>query len=91
MRKHTRGRIARRGIRTAERALKRIKIDSRQLDSRLQNLLERLPDARARLDRWPALPDRFSTVGDGFERTLRDGRRALDKTMDDASPGNFHE
>jgi len=91
LRKHTRDRIARRGIRTVERALKRIKIDSRQLDSPLQNLLERLPDARSRLGRWPALPDRFSTVGDGFERTLRDGRRALDKTMADASPGNFHE
>jgi CHAD domain-containing protein len=91
LRKHTRDRISRRGIRTVERALKHIKIDSRQLDSRLQNLLERLPDARARLERWPALPDRFSTIGDGFERTLRDGRRALDETMDDPTAENFHE
>ena len=91
LRKHTRDRIARRGIRTVERALKHIKIDSRQLDSRPQSLLERLPDARTRLERWPALPDRFSTVGDGFERTLRDGRRALDETMDDPTSENFHE
>jgi hypothetical protein len=50
-----------------------------------------LPAARERVQLWPALPDDFSTIGEGFRRTFRDGRDAAKAAADTPTPESFHE
>lgn len=59
--------------------------------ARTDALLAQLPDVRECVAAWPTLDERFSTIGDGAERTLRDGRRALERALDDRSPERFHD
>jgi hypothetical protein len=61
------------------------------LQTRIDHLLGALSDARARLETWRALRDRFGTIGEGLERTFAGGRRALGDARDEGSPEAFHE
>lgn len=51
---------------------------------------ERLAAARARGPLRPYIPDRFSTIGDGLERTYRAGRRAFRRANLSHSPADLH-
>lgn len=50
-----------------------------------------LDDARVRLAGWPELSDDFATIGEGLDRTYRDGRRDLALVGEEASAHNLHE
>ena len=91
LRKHATDRAALRALRHVERVLKHIRVDGAQLESRIASLLEHLADARARLKKWPQLADRFSTIGEGLQRTFGDGRRALREVTNDPTAETFHE
>lgn len=65
--------------------------NQRDLQGRIDNLLAQLPAARARIATWPMLADRFSAIGAGAERTLRDGRAALEHVLTAPSPEAHHE
>jgi CHAD domain-containing protein len=62
----------------------------RGLQSRIDGLVAELAAARARVATWPAFEERFATIGDGAERTLRDGRRALARALERRSDEAFH-
>jgi len=62
-----------------------------ELNARITNAAAQLPIARARLSLWSRLDDRFDTIGDGLQRTFRDGRRAFRTARDEPSPETFHE
>jgi len=49
-----------------------------------------LAAAQARLPLQSSIPDRFSTIGTGLERTYRSGRRAFDRASDSHSPSDLH-
>jgi CHAD domain-containing protein len=89
LREHTADRSARRKIKQIQRSLKTAQDPS--LHTRIDHLLGAMTDARARVETWPELRDRFSTIGDGLELTFRDGRRALRNARDKGSPEAFHE
>ena len=78
---------ARKDLAAAKKLLGRKRTSKRALQGRIDNLLAQLPAARERVAQWPELEDRFSTIGDGLERTMRQGRRALG----DLSPEGIHE
>lgn len=75
----------------AKKSLRRAGLRRGDLDARAENILAQLGDARARVAAWPALEDRFATIGEGMERTMRDGRAALAAVLRDPAPERFHE
>lgn len=78
---------------------KRLTIERRRLARRRQRGLQtsidaivaQLAETRARISAWPKLDERFSTIGSGAERTLRDGRRAFSRALEEPSPNRFHD
>ena len=62
-----------------------------ELEARVANTAQQLPIARARISLWPALPDDFAVIGEGFRRTFRDGRRACRHAIASPSPEAFHD
>jgi CHAD domain-containing protein len=70
------------------RAKRSVRARSRRLGPQSSTTAERLSAARAPLR--AELPDRFSTIGDGLERTYRAGRRASKRAQDSHSPADLH-
>ncbi|HKO55311.1 MAG TPA: CHAD domain-containing protein, partial [Thermoanaerobaculia bacterium] len=70
---------------------RRRRTNRRELQGRVENLLQQLPNARARVALWPELDDRFATIAGGAERTLRAGREAYEVVLAAPSPAAFHE
>jgi len=64
---------------------------ARGAQQRIDAVAGEIADARARLASWPAIEDRFASIGDGAERTLRDGRRAFARAMESPSAERLHD
>jgi CHAD domain-containing protein len=91
LRKRARAVDARRALGRVLRALRARAREDAVGEEGIANLLAQLPLAREQLPAWPDLRDRFATIGDGLERTFRDGRRALRLAAGGRSPEQFHE
>lgn len=60
------------------------------LHARIANVLAQIGVARTRAETLD-LPDDFSTIGRGLQRTFRDGRRAMRAALDERTAVSFHE
>jgi len=89
LQKHAKDRATSRALKRASRALRHS--DAGAAKQHIQSLRDRLDEARDRLAGWPKLPNRFGAIGDGLQRSFRDGRRALEIVEDDPTPETFHE
>ena len=87
---HTKDAALKRRLGRAKRKLQQRSADS-ELAARIDNVLVQLADARTRIGAWPPLENRFATIGNGLERTYRDGRRAFARVKIEPTPENFHE
>ena len=79
-----------RGIRSRARGVleARRQSDPEALQSRMEEVVERLVVAQARVSMWPALEDDFETIRGGLRRTYREGRRAMSGA---GMPNELHE
>jgi CHAD domain-containing protein len=76
------------GLRRARRRLTR----RRKASVNTEALLSRLGYARERLAAWPRFENDFdATLSDGLRRTLRAGRKALARALENRAPEDFHE
>jgi len=83
----------RRVIRSVRRRLHLARRQSRQLGTSppIDEVVNQLPIAKARVTLWPPLPDLFSTIAPGLHRTYGDGRRAFHQAHENPSPERLHE
>lgn len=80
-----------RGVRArAKRKLetRRDAIPRAVLEGRVENVIDQLVVAQARVGLWPELSDSFDAIAGGLVRTYRGGRRAM---RDASTPEQFHE
>lgn len=60
-------------------------------ESTLAIVIDRVKQARARVDSWPIAQDDFSAIDKGLRRVYKRGRKRLVDAYDSPSPANFHE
>jgi CHAD domain-containing protein len=60
------------------------------LEAKIEQVLGQIPVARARVGLLN-LADDFETIGGGLQRTVRDGKRAMDRALSERTPESFHE
>ncbi|HXH38653.1 MAG TPA: CHAD domain-containing protein, partial [Thermoanaerobaculia bacterium] len=87
LRKRTDDRTLRLDISRAKRS---VRARGRRLAVQSTVAEERLAAARARGSLRPDIPDRFSTIGAGLERTYRAGRRAFRRASVSHLPADLH-